>query len=53
MTPSATITLTLVEGRVKPGAYVFEERTTCVLGRSTDCSRPSTLTSHSRIPADK
>ncbi|MGW7693797.1 protein kinase domain-containing protein [Streptomyces asiaticus] len=38
MTPSATITLTLVEGRVKPGAYVFEERTTRILGRSTDCS---------------
>ncbi|OPF82360.1 hypothetical protein VT50_0207385 [Streptomyces antioxidans] len=38
MTPSATITLTLVEGRMKPGAYVFEERTTRVLGRSTDCS---------------
>ncbi|MFG2585363.1 FHA domain-containing protein [Streptomyces malaysiensis] len=38
MPPSATITLTRVEGRVKPGAYVFEEPTTRVLGRSTDCS---------------
>ncbi|MFJ9761564.1 serine/threonine-protein kinase [Streptomyces sp. NPDC101149] len=38
MTLSATITLTLVKGRVKPNAYVFEERTTCVLGRSADCS---------------
>ncbi|MGW3953141.1 protein kinase domain-containing protein [Streptomyces sp. NPDC004752] len=38
MTPPATVTLSLVKGRLDPAQYVFTERTTCVLGRSTDCS---------------
>ncbi|MET9319664.1 protein kinase [Streptomyces sp. NPDC003038] len=38
MTPPATVTLSLVKGRLDPAQYVFDERTTCVLGRSADCS---------------
>ncbi|MGI5336583.1 protein kinase domain-containing protein [Streptomyces sp. CA-181903] len=38
MTPPATVTLTLVKGRLERGEFVFDERTTCVLGRSADCS---------------
>ncbi|WP_327357514.1 protein kinase domain-containing protein [Streptomyces sp. NBC_01304] len=38
MTPQATVTLSLVKGRLDPAQYVFDERTTCVLGRSKDCS---------------
>ncbi|MEV0618406.1 protein kinase [Nonomuraea sp. NPDC050404] len=35
---TATVTLTLVRGRLDPGSYVFDERTTCLLGRAEDCS---------------
>ncbi|CAM5478728.1 hypothetical protein GCM10010329_29980 [Streptomyces spiroverticillatus] len=45
MTSPPTVTLTLVEGRLDPDAYVFDERTSCVLGRSVDCSP--------RIPDDE
>ncbi|MGW0785883.1 protein kinase domain-containing protein [Streptomyces sp. NPDC002913] len=38
MTTPATITLTVVKGRLEPSEYVFDTRTTCVLGRSPDCS---------------
>ncbi|MFB6506031.1 MULTISPECIES: protein kinase [unclassified Streptomyces] len=38
MTPPAAVTLSLVKGRLDPAEYVFDERTTCVLGRSKDCS---------------
>lgn len=38
MTSPATVTLSLVKGRLDPAQYVFDERTTCVLGRSEDCS---------------
>ncbi|NGN62667.1 protein kinase [Streptomyces sp. A7024] len=38
MTSPAAVTLTLVKGRLEPGEYVFDERTTCVLGRSADCA---------------
>src|SRR5690348_11136009 len=34
----ATVTLTLVSGHLDRAAYVFEERTTSVVGRSRDCS---------------
>ncbi|MDT9687359.1 protein kinase [Streptomyces sp. P9(2023)] len=44
-TPTATVTLTLVEGRLDPDRYVFDERTTCVIGRSKDCSP--------RLPSDE
>ncbi|MFJ2738295.1 protein kinase [Streptomyces sp. NPDC087440] len=37
MTTPPTVTLTLVEGRLDPTEYVFDERATCVLGRSVDC----------------
>ncbi|MFD7325255.1 protein kinase [Streptomyces sp. NPDC059875] len=43
--PTATVTLTLVEGRLDPDTYVFDERTTCVVGRSKDCSP--------RLPSDE
>ncbi|WP_435972844.1 protein kinase domain-containing protein [Streptomyces sp. Qhu_M48] len=36
--PPATVKLTLVKGRLDPAEYVYDERTTCVLGRSSDCS---------------
>lgn len=38
MTAPATITLTVVKGHLDPSEYVFDARTTCVLGRSADCS---------------
>lgn len=38
MTSLATVTLTLVRGRLDPARYEYDERTTCVLGRSADCS---------------
>ncbi|WP_344266926.1 protein kinase domain-containing protein [Actinomadura napierensis] len=36
MAPS--VTLTLVKGRLDHKEFVFDERATCVLGRSSDCS---------------
>ncbi|MFI6938967.1 protein kinase [Streptomyces sp. NPDC050418] len=36
--PSATVTLTLVKGRLDPAEYVYDSRATCVIGRSADCS---------------
>jgi hypothetical protein len=33
-----TITLTMVKGRASESRHVFEERTTCVLGRADDCA---------------
>ncbi|MGW7362012.1 protein kinase domain-containing protein [Streptomyces sp. NPDC054841] len=38
MTRPPTVTLTLVEGRLDRAEYVFEERSTSVLGRARDCS---------------
>ncbi|WP_433325135.1 protein kinase domain-containing protein [Spirillospora sp. CA-294931] len=38
MTEAARVTLTLVRGRLEPGEYVFDERTTAVLGRAGDCA---------------
>ncbi|WP_405796087.1 protein kinase domain-containing protein [Streptomyces sp. NBC_01506] len=37
-TPTPTVTLTVASGRLDRTAYVFEERTTSVLGRSRECS---------------
>jgi serine/threonine protein kinase len=34
---AATVTLTVVSGKLDEHQYVFGERTTCVLGRSRDC----------------
>jgi hypothetical protein len=34
----ATVTLRLIRGRLDPAEYVFAERTTCVLGRASDCA---------------
>ncbi|MFI5715588.1 protein kinase [Nocardia sp. NPDC051750] len=34
----ATVTLRVVRGRLEPGEYEFDTRTTCVLGRAGDCS---------------
>lgn len=34
---AATVTLTVVSGKLDERQYVFSERTTCVLGRSRDC----------------
>ncbi|WP_405761222.1 serine/threonine-protein kinase [Streptomyces sp. NBC_01420] len=45
MTHPPTVTLTLVEGRLDRTEYVFDERTTAVLGRARDCSL--------RLPNDK
>ncbi|MEV7025159.1 protein kinase [Kitasatospora sp. NPDC093558] len=45
MTTPARVTLTLVKGRLEPAEYVYDERTTCVLGRSSDCSP--------RLPSDE
>ncbi|GAA4213115.1 protein kinase domain-containing protein [Actinocatenispora rupis] len=42
---SATVRLTLVEGRLTTREYVFDERGTCILGRAADC-RP-------RLPDDE
>ncbi|TDD93019.1 protein kinase domain-containing protein [Actinomadura rubrisoli] len=33
-----TVTLTLVKGRLDRTEFVFDERTTCVLGRADDCA---------------
>lgn len=33
-----TVTLRLVKGQLDQTEYVFDERTTCVLGRATECS---------------
>lgn len=33
-----TVTLTLIKGWLDRGSYVFDERTTCVIGRADDCS---------------
>ncbi|MDP9867936.1 MULTISPECIES: FHA domain-containing protein [Streptosporangium] len=38
MTRPATITLKLVKGKLARTEYVFDERTTCVLGRADDCA---------------
>ncbi|WP_326764480.1 serine/threonine-protein kinase [Streptomyces sp. NBC_01591] len=38
MTRPPTVTLTLVEGRLDRTEYVFDERTTAVLGRARDCT---------------
>ncbi len=35
---TVTVTLRLVKGRLDRTEYVFDERTTCVLGRATECS---------------
>ncbi|MET9375179.1 protein kinase [Streptomyces sp. NPDC002992] len=43
--PTAMVTLTLVEGRLTPDRYVFDERTTCVVGRGKDCAL--------RLPSDE
>ncbi|MGD1700683.1 FHA domain-containing protein [Dapis sp. BLCC M229] len=34
---SAKIILTITEGSIKGQQFIFEERTTCVIGRSHDC----------------
>lgn len=34
----ATVTLTLVDGRGERGEFVFDERSTCLIGRAEDCS---------------
>ncbi len=34
---SATIILTITEGSIKGQQFIFQERTTCVIGRSYDC----------------
>ncbi|GAA4560849.1 protein kinase domain-containing protein [Planotetraspora kaengkrachanensis] len=41
---TATVTLRLVKGRLDRTEYVFDERTTCVLGRADDCAP--------RLPSD-
>ncbi|WP_031169753.1 protein kinase domain-containing protein [Streptosporangium roseum] len=38
MTRPATITLKLVKGKLARTEYVFDERSTCVLGRAEDCA---------------
>ncbi|MET9342150.1 protein kinase [Nonomuraea sp. NPDC003804] len=38
MTRPATVTLKLVKGTLARTDYVFDERTTCVLGRADDCA---------------
>jgi pSer/pThr/pTyr-binding forkhead associated (FHA) protein len=38
VTRSATVTLSLVQGRLETTEYAFGERTTCILGRAGDCS---------------
>jgi len=42
---TATVTLRLVKGRLDRTEYVFDERTTCVLGRAKDCAP--------RLPSDE
>jgi len=42
---TATVTLRLVQGRLDRTEYVFDERTTCVLGRADDCAP--------RLPGDE
>ncbi len=42
---TATVTLRLVKGRLDRTEYMFDERTTCVLGRADDCAP--------RLPSDK
>ncbi len=36
--PPATVKLTVVKGRLDPAEYVYDDRATCVIGRSSDCS---------------
>jgi hypothetical protein len=42
---TATVTLRLVKGRFDRTEYVFDERTTCILGRADDCAP--------RLPSDE
>ena len=42
---TATVTLRLLKGRLDRTEYVFDERTTCVLGRADDCAP--------RLPSDE
>ncbi|MFF7633126.1 protein kinase [Kitasatospora sp. NPDC008050] len=44
MTRPASVTLTVVKGQLEPAEFVFEERTTCLIGRASDC-RP-------KLPSD-
>lgn len=37
LSPPARVTLTLTQGDLKGQEFVFEERTTCILGREKDC----------------
>jgi serine/threonine-protein kinase len=41
----ATVTLTATQGKLLGKQFVFEQRTTCIIGRSNDC--------HPRIPNDE
>ncbi len=34
----ATVTLTIIDGPLQGQTFVFDERTTCILGRAADCS---------------
>jgi hypothetical protein len=38
LTRPATVTLRLIRGRLDRTEYVFDERTTCVVGRARDCA---------------
>ncbi|WP_329576416.1 serine/threonine-protein kinase [Kitasatospora sp. NBC_01250] len=44
MTRPASVTLTVIQGPLEPAEFVFDERTTCVIGRSRDC--------HPKLPGD-
>jgi eukaryotic-like serine/threonine-protein kinase len=42
---TAKITLTITQGTTKGQEFIFDDRTTCIMGRATDC--------HPKLPDDK
>jgi hypothetical protein len=40
----AKVTLTITQGSLSGKEFVFDERTTCIIGRSDDCQREAGMT---------